>query len=220
MPDFRIVYRAIRGEWAEAMRQKYLPIATAGTAAINDVALQVKNQGRAAIGAAGFSRRWQNALRVNVYPEKGRVSVDAAAFIYHKIPYAGVFEDGARISGSPLLWIPFSNIQQRVSGKRLTPRLFIATVGPLHSVNIPGKPPMLAAYVSSGFGIGKKVTIASLRAGMRRRGKRGAASVRSVPIFFGINAVQLRARFGLQAIFDRGRANLAQFYLNHRKSGR
>jgi hypothetical protein len=220
MPDFHLVYSAVKGEWAEAMRQKYLPVATAATRAIEDVALQVKTRGRSAIAAAGFSRRWQNALRVNVYPERGRVSVDAAAFIYHKIPYAGVFEDGARISGSPFLWIPFSNVQQRIGGKRLTPRLFIATVGPLHSVNVPGKPPMLAAYVSANFGGGKKITLASLRAGMRRRSKSGAGSVRSVPIFFGINAVQLRARFGLQAIFNSGRASLAQAYLNHMKTGR
>lgn len=220
MANFRIIYSAIKGEWAEAMRQKNLPIATAATLAINDVALQVKTQGRAAIGAAGFSRRWQNALRVNVYPEKGRVSVDAAAFVYHKIPYAGVFEDGARISGSPLLWLPLPNIQQRIGGKRLTPRLFIASVGPLHSVNVPGKSPMLAAYVSASFGAGKKVTLASLRAGMRRRSRSGLGAVRSVPIFFGINTVQLRARFGLQAIFDRGRAALAQAYMSHMKSGR
>jgi len=88
MPDLRLVYSAVKGEWAEAMRQKYLPVAMAATQAVGDVALQVKTQGRSAIAAAGFSRRWQNALRVNVYPEKGRVSVDAAAFIYHKIPYA------------------------------------------------------------------------------------------------------------------------------------
>ena len=119
-----------------------------------------------------------------------------------------------------MLWIPFSNIQQRIGGKRLTPRLFVASVGPLHSVNVPGKLPMLAAYISSSFGAGKRITLASLRAGMRRRSRSGAGAVRSVPIFFGINTVQLRARFGLQAIFDRGRANLAKAYVAHMKAGR
>jgi hypothetical protein len=38
------------------------------------------------------------ALRVNIYPPQGD-SMRPAAFIYHKIRYAGVFEEGAVISG-------------------------------------------------------------------------------------------------------------------------
>ena len=36
-----------------------------------------------------------------------------AAFIFHKIRYAGVFEEGAVIRGQPLLWLPLGNVPVR-----------------------------------------------------------------------------------------------------------
>jgi len=64
-----------------------------------------RSSGDAGIAAGGLSRKWQNALRVNIYPPQGD-SMHPAAFVYHKIRYAGVFEDGAVIGGQPLLWLP------------------------------------------------------------------------------------------------------------------
>src|SRR5437868_12920194 len=81
------------------------PIAKAATAAIREAGDIAKRDGRASIAASGFSRKWQNALRVNIYPPQGD-SMRPAAFIYHKIRYAAVFEDGAVIGGQPLLWLP------------------------------------------------------------------------------------------------------------------
>jgi hypothetical protein len=65
------------------------PIARAATAAIREAGEIAKRDGRASIAAAGFSRKWQNALRVNFYPPQGD-SMRPAAFIFHKIRYAGV----------------------------------------------------------------------------------------------------------------------------------
>src|SRR5207253_846581 len=77
------------------------PIAKAATAAVREAGEIAKRNGRASIAAAGFSRKWQNALRVNVYPPQGD-SMRPAAFLFHKIRYAGVFEEGAVIGGKPL----------------------------------------------------------------------------------------------------------------------
>ena len=73
------------------------PIARAATA-VREAGAIVERNGRASIAAAGFSRKWQNALRVNIYPPQGD-SMRPAAFIFHKIRYPGVFDEGAVIHG-------------------------------------------------------------------------------------------------------------------------
>ncbi|TIV93594.1 MAG: hypothetical protein E5V74_24880, partial [Mesorhizobium sp.] len=102
MARFRYSYQ--QGEFAAAMAAIKDPVGAAGTAAITEAGNLAKAAGRRDIAAAGFSVRWQNALRLNIYP-KGRASIDAAALIFHKIPYAGVFENDTLISGKPNLWL-------------------------------------------------------------------------------------------------------------------
>src|SRR3954471_24126259 len=117
------------------------PIAKAATAAVREAGEMAKRDGRASIAAAGFSRKWQNALRVNIYPPQGD-SMRPAAFIYHKIRYAGVFEEGAIIGGQPLLWLPLPTVPLR-RGRPMTPSQYVRSVGPLVSVQRPGGPPLL-----------------------------------------------------------------------------
>ena len=70
------------------------------------------------LGADGFS----NALQSKAYPSSG-VSLSPAAVIYSKIPYAGVFEEGATIAGR--LWLPIeANLPLQARGKRWTPKGF------------------------------------------------------------------------------------------------
>src|SRR3954453_19221142 len=88
------------------------PLAKAATAAVREAGEIAKRDGRASIAAAGFSRKWQNALRVNIYPLQGD-SLRPAAFIFHKIRYAGVFEQGAVIAGQPFLWLPLPTVPLR-----------------------------------------------------------------------------------------------------------
>ena len=90
-----------RGAFVKAFIAAEEPIARAATRAIEEAGGEIKQDARAQIGAAGFSRRWQNALRVDHYPRGGETSVNAAAHIWHRIPYAGVFEEGAVLSRSP-----------------------------------------------------------------------------------------------------------------------
>lgn len=220
MASLKLIFDAVSGQWDTAVAAIQAPIAKAATAAIHDAGAEGQTEGRAAIGHAGFSQKWQNALRVNFYPAGGKNSMDPAAYLYHKIPYAGVFENGATIAGSPLLWLPLSGVPNKIGALRMTPRNYIANIGPLHSINVPGKAPMLAAYIEGGIGGAGKITLGKLRAGgaLGRLGVKGGRSQRgrhliSVPIFVGISAVKLRARFGLAAIFEKAAAGVPEKYL-------
>ncbi len=204
----KLVYSAIRGELEQAFKQIYDPIAKAATGAITDAAAQIKAQGRANIAAAGMSSKWQNALRVETYPQKG-VSANAALLAHHKIPYAGVFETGAIIHGKPFLWIPLTGTPARVGGRTLTPRVFAQSIGPLTSIRSRTGKPILAAPISGRTG--SKITLARLRRGSRGQG----ANIQLTPIFIGVPSIHIRARFGLQAVFQRAAAGLGAGYLNH-----
>jgi hypothetical protein len=217
----RLIWAATTGQWSAAMQAMQYPIASAMTGAMHQTVDRVKLQGRAAIGAAGFGKRWQNALQTRTYPATG-ISMDPAGWIYHKIPYAGVFEDGAKIAGSPYLWLPLSGVPKTIGGKRMTPANFIALVGPLQIVRPAGKAPLMVASMQAGASIGK-LTLSKLRAGSAlarlgvrsRRGRFGDKGVVSVPIFVGVSMVNIRARFNLRPIFKRAGDGLASAYLQN-----
>lgn len=211
--SLQLVYSAVRGEFDQAIRQIYSPIAIAATGAIKDAGDQIKSSGRANIAAAGFSRKWQNALRVNLYPPRG-ASADAALLAFHKIPYAGVFETGATIHGKPLLWIPVSGAPARIGGRKLTPQSFNQLIGPLVSLRSRRGTPILAGQISGKSG--GKITLAKLRRG--RRGEGGRTGTRLQPIFVGIRAAHLRQRFQLQSVFKKAADGLGAGYLKHLKA--
>ncbi len=220
MAEARLIYSAVTGQYKTYTDELHKRIATAATNAMSEAGSKLKTEGRAAIGAAGFSKRWQNAFRVNLYPDRGRtVSVTPAALAFHKIPYADVFETGATITGSPLLWLPLPNVPVQVSGimggrVHMSPTAYIRSIGPLHLILRPGKPPLLAGYMA-GSGT---ITIAKLKAGNRRR-RPGAPAQKivSVPLFFGLDKVSLRQRFNLREIFARTQASLGALYLKNFK---
>jgi len=103
--------------------------------AVQDAADLAVKEGRANIATAGFSSRWQKALTSRFYPNKDEG--DPAALIFHRIPFAGVFERGITISGRPLLWLP---IEQNLPRGIHSPSQYGKK---LVSVNIAGKPPLL-----------------------------------------------------------------------------
>ena len=131
--------RGERGAFIKAFMAAEEPIARAATLAIREAGEEIKQDARAQIGAAGFSRRWQNALRVDHYPRGGETSVNAAAHIWHRIPYARVFEEGATIGGSPFLWLPLSHAPQKIGRFRMTPKRYVDGVGPLQFVRRGGR---------------------------------------------------------------------------------
>jgi hypothetical protein len=81
--------------------------------------------------------------RHDVYPAHGD-SMRPAGFIFDKIRYAGVFEEGAFIRGQPFLWLPLAGVPLR-RGRPMTPGQYARSVGPLVSVERPGKPSLLFA---------------------------------------------------------------------------
>lgn len=218
MIPLKLIYSAAKGQFAQALVQMEKPIASATTGAIKDTAQYIKASGRAAIRSGGFGVKWQNALRVEVYPKRGD-AIDPALFVHHRIPYASVFETGAKISGNPLLWIPLPGISLKFGGRRLTPRLFVEKVGPLHSVNVPGKPPMLAAYMAASADP-NKISVRKLKTGATRIIERGSSSVISVPIFYGISQVQITSKFHLRDVYRRAKENISTYYVQHIRSGK
>lgn len=75
------------------------------TAAANMAASMIETQGRADIAGAGkFGDRWTRGLHVNVEGTLGRMRISMT----HDVDYAGIFENGGKIEGNPMLWIPLT----------------------------------------------------------------------------------------------------------------
>lgn len=216
----KLSYDAGKEQWKAAALAIRGTIAGATRAAFQDLAQQVQKGGRAEIARAGFSARWQRGFRTYVFPRRPDGSLNLTMRGRHRIGYANVFERGARIRGKPLLWIPLPSAPAKINGKTTTAREFVRTVGPLHSINRPGKAPLLAGYAMRASR-GRRLSIAQLRTGQRntrRRqaraafgGRLGARPV-SVPLFVGIPAARIRDRFDVSRVYDRARADLPKLY--------
>ncbi|MEJ6845083.1 DUF6441 family protein [Sinorhizobium fredii] len=208
----KLLYRAVKGEFAEAMREKYRPLAEAGQETIIETANEIKTAARQDIAAAGFSRRWQNALRVDVYP-KFKVSLNAAALIYHKIPYADIFESGGTIAGKPQLWLPLTSTPKKIGRNRMSAERFSQEIGPLRLVKHSGRKPLLFAKMAvtekqATAGDVGKVTLAKLR-----KGAAGSGVIRAVPLFVGVDSVKIRDRFSINEIVDRAAGRMGEVFV-------
>ena len=190
---------AIAGGFAEAMDEAQKPIARAATAAVAEAADIAQREGRRDIGAAGFSKKWQNALRSKVYPLRG-VSMRPAAIVYHKVPYAAVFEEGAVIRGKPYMWLPLASVPMRSGGRRMTPSQYVRSVGPLVSiVSRSGTPMLLAKYRAKG--------------GRRRSG--GGTRDQRKPLYVGVAIAFIDKRFDIAGVVARASERLPALYEKH-----
>lgn len=216
----RFSFDAASDLFAREAERIYDPIAEASSAAIRQAADQIKVRGRANIAAAGFGPKWQNTLRVDVYPKGNRVSANAAALVWHKIGYADVFEAGATIKGSPLLWLPLPSTPKKVGRQKLTPARFANEVGPLVSLTRNTSKPLLGAPMvvtasAARRGAPYKVTLPALRRGAsaaRRNDKSTRIVVRTIPLFHGVRQVTLRRRFSISDIIRGVVDDLPAFY--------
>ena len=213
---FKLAYRAAKGEFDEAIRELQRPMAEAAMAAITEAGATIKTQARADIARAGFSKRWQNALRVDTFPRRGQVSINAAAFIFHKIPYAEVFESGATIRGKPRLWIPLEGTPKKLARERMTAKRFTERIGPLTFIDRGGKPPLLAARAALSRAQARKakpkVSLAALRRGAAGTNT-GRTVVRTVPLFVGVRGIVIPKKFSVRKIIDKGVSRLAALYV-------
>lgn len=183
----------------------YSPIADAATFTFREAGNILKFNARAAIAAGGFSKRWQNALRVNVYPLRG-TSINPAIFLYHKIQYAGVFETGAKIRGKPLLWLPLKNAPKKIGRKKFTPRNLSAEGVSLVSFRSSSGQPLLGAKVGI-KGRRSKISQAAIK-----RGISNTDVTKTVPLFVGVNSVTIRSKFKIRPAVIRVRNSLSVLY--------
>jgi Family of unknown function (DUF6441) len=198
-PHF-ILSDVAKGFVEAVVREIQRPIAKAATSAVREVGEIAKRDGRASIAASGFSRKWQNALRVNIYPPQGD-SLRPAAFIYHKIRYAGVFEEGAVIGGQPLLWLPLPTVPLR-RGRPMTPSQYVRSVGPLVSVQRPGSPPLLFPKSRSS-----------------RRRRNGNSGKERKPLYVGLSSVAIAKRFNIKGSAQNAAAQLPSLFEKHLRAG-
>lgn len=125
-PNLKAIIRAYEGNY-ELMEN-------AAQRAANFVGARIKTQGDQVIRNAGFGKNWTQTFKVNVYPDRGDPSLKPTVFVYHRIPYAGVFEEGATIAGRPLMFLPTRNAPDGRGSRPMNPKAYRASVGPLVSV--------------------------------------------------------------------------------------
>lgn len=180
----------------------------AAVAAVTDAAVLAKAGGRASIAAGGFSVRWQNALRHRVYPNADK-PLTPAAIVWHKIQYSNIFETGGTVSGKPSLWLPLPEVPRGAGSHPLTPAQYVARVGPLRTIKVPGKPPMLAGR-GSRAGI-TRATATQVRV-RKRAVKAGTILGAWVPLFIAKKNVTDPQRFNIRGAARKAAEDLPELY--------
>lgn len=197
-----------------AMGRKFRLIQIAVKAAIDDVASDLKIKARSDIAAAGFGGKWQNALRVKVYP-KGP-SANAAIFLYHNISYAWIFERGATIQGARFLWIPMPNVPVKMGKRRMSPKELNESGVALVLAKDKGHFPMLFANLTlsarkaKAINAGKKPKLS--KADIIWGAKKGKTAVARTPLFVGVPSVTIRQRFHIMDLCMRAYTDLPARY--------
>lgn len=212
----KIFYESFQEEFAEAIREIEEPIAKTATGAMREAGDILKRAARADIRRAGFSRRWQNTLKVVVHP-KSRVSMRPAASLFHKIDYSDVFETGAAIRGRPMLWLPLPSAPlkpgQQGKPRQLTPRdLSVRTGARLVPMKSKAGRPLLGVKVRSNAP-GGRLTLTEIRRGSA--GTRAQGTVRTVPVFSGHSTITIPDKFNIREITVRTGDKLPSLYLKH-----
>ena len=130
---------SINGDLAKILATDAKAAEGAVTAAVRKVGEGLKSELRAQVVGAGLGRRLANAVRSNIYPEKGE-SLSAAAFVYARPGKGGhggaanivaAFEDGSliRANGGTYLAIPTEHVPMKSSPRRpMTPSELKASV--------------------------------------------------------------------------------------------
>lgn len=195
----------VSDDYVAALKRDHDRVARTATETFRTAATMIKQAGRASIAAGGFSSRWQNALRVGVFPKTG-ISGSPAISVNHKIRYAGQFEDPQPVLGRPLLWLPIeANLP---GGKRWTPAMFTRTIGPLRGGRH-GTRPVLFGQVSVGRGGKVSKYPKSLKA-VRSYNKNTAREW--LPVFVGVGSVSDPKRFDIAGAVQSVSADIANIY--------
>lgn len=195
----------VSDDYVEALKRDHDKVARTATETFREAAQLVKQAARSSIAAGGFSGRWQNALRVNVYPQGG-ISGSPAIYLYHKISYAGQFEDPQPVHGRPLLWLPI--LANLPGGRRWSPALFTRTVGPLRAGRH-GSRPILFGQVT----IGRDNKVAKYPKGNRQvRSYNRNAKRAWLPVFIGVSSISDPKRFDIAGAVRSVGNQIAEIY--------
>ncbi|TPN53991.1 DUF6441 family protein [Mesorhizobium sp. B1-1-7] len=205
------------GAFERAMQRNQGIMAKAAQGAMNQAATNIKREGRADIKGAGFSNRFANSFRANVYPKGGQASVGAAALIFDTIKYADIFETGGSVHGKPMLWLPLPTAPKRIGRQRMTPALYIRQIGPLFTINREGKPPLLAANIGISARQRASGSVGKITNARLRKGAAGGGPKQVVPLFVGVDDVTLKKRFNLRRITAANAAKLGQYFAENLK---
>lgn len=190
------------------------PASRAIIGAFRDAAKLIQDQARAEIQSSGLGARMAKGFTAKVIVPFGK-ELSPVMVGHHRLGYANIFERGGTIRGHPWLWIPLPTAP-RAGKRRMTPKLYFETIGPLTMIRRPGKAPLLAGDSLRAPARGGRATAGTLRTGARnaksrRAGGRARRTV-SVPIFFGVPVVHIKDRLNVSAIYDQVRAQLPELY--------
>lgn len=183
----RLTVRRKESEFLQGLRAVLKPMEVAAHAAVTEAGKLAVKEGNAHIASKGFTDKKWRGLRSTVEPKKP--SMDVAATITHSFGPAAVFEFGGPIKARPgkLLWLPIeANLP---GGGRIfhwTPRLFTARFGKLASAGGSGKPILV-----------------------------GKVHGETVPVFHGVEQVNIRKRFDIAGVVERVAAGLVSLYAKH-----
>lgn len=218
MSKFEIVVAQATGTFGEYMERKHGAVARAATAAIDTTRDNLVKDGRDSIASAGFPIGMQKALRGVRYPRGSTPSIDAAAFIWHRSTYAGLFEHGGTVQGKPLLWLPLSTTMPKLGKQKVSPSLMAAKGIDLVSIRSKKGTPLLGAPVAvrtskqkAAYGSGK-VTWSMLK-----NGRNGKGPFRTIPLFHGVRQVTITKKFDITGAADKARRALPSLFFENYK---
>ncbi len=208
---FKLSVQFAQDAFKQAFDQKKTDIAAANTKAMKDVAGIAKNNARDAVrkGGKGFQAGWPRAVRSNTYPKKGN-SMGPAALVYVRSDYAGIFESGGTIGGSPYLWLPLSGVPKRMNRKPIRPGMIRGLI----SIKRIGKPPLLGIRVRAtdarlSRGISLSLLQRSDLSGRNKGGKRGRKTkFRIIPLFVGIRRATIGKKWDIKGAVTRASSQL------------
>lgn len=206
----QVVFRGRQGQFVTATSEYERIIAHAMTAAVKQAATAGRDAGRAAMASAGFkTSRWRNSIVFAMRPKRGD-ALTPWAWVHSTINFADVLEEGRTISGHPWLWIPTALVPQYIGdpSRQMTPKMYVANVGPLRKAKRPGKTPILLGLVRAGPS-GRPTR--KLSGGIR--GSRG--KLQWAPMFIGEKSVTIEKKMNVVPAIEAAANKVQDFYIQN-----
>jgi hypothetical protein len=224
MAGLKVKLNNVVDDIESAIRNMDLPVRDACTAAIVTAGTAMATLGfaniKGALKGSNIARSWT----VRYYPgnakrRPSKPSINAAAWGYSKVPFVKIFEDGGTIHGKPMLWLPLRNAPLAIGRGRarghITPRKLREEGIKLFSITRAGKVPLLATKINATRAGANRVSLNTTLAALRRSKKAptGRQVPVTVPLFFGVPAVNIRKKLNLDGIAQAQRDLLAEYYV-------